>query len=137
MTKDRTFTTAIHLLSALAKNSPRVTNSDKLASSLQTNPGLVRRVLSKLSKTGWVETVKGKGGGSKLAVEANTINLRMIFESVEAGPLFRTFDKEPFPYCKVSCQIGGILDDVYGELENELLTKMENRTLAELVNKIN
>ncbi|NQV36439.1 MAG: Rrf2 family transcriptional regulator [Candidatus Marinimicrobia bacterium] len=135
MTKDRTFTTAIHLLSALAKNSPRVTNSDRLANSLKTNPGLVRRVLSKLSKTGWIETVKGKGGGSKLAVSAESINLRMIYESVVAGPLFRSFEKEPYAQCAVSCQIGGILDDVYGDLENELLVKMESRKLSEIVKK--
>ena len=136
MTKDRTLTTAIHILTALAYRQPRLINSDYLASSLQTNPGLVRRVLSKLVKASLVESVKGKHGGYRLALPAESINLKMIYEAVDAGPLFRSFDKAPFALCPVSCQIGDILGDVYKELEDSLVSKMAETPLVKLVNRI-
>ena len=136
MTKDRTLTTAIHILTALAYSQPELANSEYLSNSLQTNPGLVRRVLSKLVKASLVESVKGKHGGYRLAVPAESINLKMIYEAAEAGPLFRSFDKEPFALCPISCQIGGVLCGVYEELEDDLLSKMEATPLANVVNQI-
>ena len=136
MTKDRTLTTAIHILTALARNEPELLNSDYLSNSLRTNPGLVRRVLSKLVKRGLVESVKGKHGGYRLAVPAETIHLRMVYEAVDMGPLFRSFDKQPYPLCPVSCQIGGVLCGVYEELEGALLSKMEEIPLSNVVNQI-
>lgn len=136
MTKDRTLTTAIHILAALAFNQPELLNSEYLSNSLQTNPGLVRRVLSKLVKHGLVESVQGKHGGYRLAVSAESIHLRMIYEAVDMGPLFRSFDKQPYPLCPVSCQIGGVLCDVYEDLEDTLLSKMEEIPLSKVANQI-
>ncbi len=135
MTKDRTLTTAIHILSALAYTD-MLLNSEGLALGLQTNAGLVRRILTKLSKSGLIVTTKGKHGGSKLLIPPKDITLKQIYTAVDAGPLFQTFTKEPFERCKVSCQIGGILDNVYEELENDLLKNMETITLSQIVTKI-
>ena len=136
MTKDRTLTTAIHILTALAYRQPELVNSEYLANSLQTNPGLVRRVLSKLVKARLVESVKGKHGGYRLVHPAESINLKMIYDAVDAGPIFRSFDKEPFTLCPVSCQIGSVLFGLYEDLEEALLSKMAEMPLASLVDEI-
>ena len=62
MGKDRSLTTAIHILAALAHQYPNLMSSEDLAVGIKTNPGLIRRVILKLSEQGLVESVKGKGG---------------------------------------------------------------------------
>ncbi|MEM7132880.1 MAG: Rrf2 family transcriptional regulator [Chloroflexota bacterium] len=136
MTKDRTLTTAIHILTALAYSQPELVNSEYLSTSLQTNPGLVRRMLSKLVKANLVESVKGKHGGYRLVHPTESIDLKMIYEAIDAGPLLRSFEKEPFALCPVSCQIGGVLCDVYEDLEDALLAKMADMPLSNIVNQI-
>ena len=63
MGKDRSYTTALHILAALAFYPGGLLSSEDLAKSLKTNPGLVRRILLKLSKKGLITSFKGKGGG--------------------------------------------------------------------------
>ena len=136
MSKDRSFSTAIHLLIALAFNDERLVSSEELARGLCTNPGLVRRVLSKLSQAGLIETTKGKLGGSRLARRAKDISLDDVYLAVAEGHLFGVFDKEPFEPCPVSRTMNGILCDLYGELETSLLEKMTAITLDSLLKKV-
>jgi len=137
MTKDRSYTTAIHILSALAFQDPTAVTSEELARGLQTNAGLVRRVLGKLSQAGLVDSIKGSRGGNRLAKSPEKINLKMIYLAVKNGPLFHSFEKEPFKPCPVSCQIGGILENVYGDLEQGLLKNMEKVKLKKIMTQLN
>lgn len=111
-------------------------SSQSMSLGLRTNPGLVRRVLSKLSESGLVASTKGKGGGNSLAKPADEITLKEVYIAVNEGPLFGSFDKEPYAGCRVSCNIGDVLTDVYGELEQDLLKEMEHVTIAEILDRI-
>ena len=136
MSKDRSFSTAIHILTILAYRDPELTSSDTMAIGLKTNPGLVRRVLAKLSDKGLVVSTKGKGGGNRLAKPASKISLADVYLAVKDGPLFGSFDKEPFAACKVSCNIGEVLTNVYGELETSLVEKMKKVKLTRVLSDI-
>ena len=137
MGKDRSYTTALHILAALAFYPGGLLSSEDLAKSLKTNPGLVRRILLKLSKKGLITSFKGKGGGSRLARTATDITLDEVYLAVKEGPLFRSFDKEPFKACKVSCNIGGILNGVYSDLEVRLIEEMKKVKLQKILSEIN
>lgn len=136
MSKDRTLSTAVHLLVSLAHNNGRLVSSEELARGLCTNPGLVRRVLSKLSQAGLIETIKGQSGGSRLAKRSEDITLDLIYLAVVDAPLFGAFDKEPFKACPVSCSMNTILLGVYDELESHLLENMKAKNLAMLVKQV-
>lgn len=136
MSKDRSYTTAIHILTSLAFQEGRLVSSETLAKGLQTNPGLIRRVLSKLSDKGLVESVKGKGGGNKLAKSPSKIDLSEVYLAVKEGPLFGSFDKEPYAACKVSCNIGGVLTGLYSELEEDLIKSMKKIKLSKVMGRI-
>lgn len=136
MTKDRTLSTAIQILTILAFREGQSSTSEEMAVSLQTNPGLVRRVLAKLAKAGLVETRAGKNGGAEIARPASKISLREVYEAVDAGPLFGTFDKEPYQACVVSCQMGGILDETYSKLQSGLKMEMGKIKLEDIVKKL-
>lgn len=136
MSKDRTYASAIHILVVFATTSDQRMSSDYLAMSLQTNAGLVRRLLAKLSKAGLVDSARGPNGGSQLAIPAESINLKMIYEATHSGPLFHSFEKPPFKVCAVSSQIGDVLRGVYHDLESGVLVKMEKTLLSEIAAKI-
>ena len=136
MSKDRSLSTAIHILTILAYRDPELMSSETMALGLKTNPGLVRRVLSKLSDKGLVVSIKGKGGGNRLAKPASKISLEEIYLAIKDGPLFGSFDKEPFQACKVSCNIGDVLTSVYEEVEGGLLDKMKKVKLSRIMNDI-
>ena len=136
MSKDRSLSTAIHILVSLAHNEGNLVNSEELARGLCTNPGLVRRVLSKLSQAGFIETVKGQSGGSRLAKRSEDIYLNEIYIATMDKPLFGSFDKEPYKPCPVSCNMNTILSGLYDELESHLLEKMKTINLATLVKKV-
>lgn len=136
MSKDRSFSTAIHIMTVLAYGHPNLISSSTLALGLRTNPGLVRRVLLKLADKGLVVSVKGKNGGNRLARPADEISLAEIYLASKEGPLFGSFDKEPYPSCKVSCTIGGILTDTYEELEAGLMDKMKELKLSQILQEV-
>lgn len=136
MSKDRSFASAIHILAALAYRAPDLVSSEELALGLQTNPGLVRRLMSRLSSAGLIKTTKGKNGGSTLNKPLEEITISAVYEAVKDPPLFATFDKEPFAGCEVSCNMGEVLTGLFGELEAGLVNSMQKVTLRDVVNQV-
>ena len=140
MTKSRNLTTAIHILTVLGfadKNQfdTKIT-SDYLATSIRTNAGLVRRVMSKLSKAGLIVSQKGKNGGTELAKEMSKINLKEIYEAVEDGEIFKTSNKDPMKDCPISCQLSNILEGVYDDVEDSVKKHLESISLCDVVNRV-
>ena len=93
-------------------------------------------MLLKLSDHGLVVSTKGKGGGNRLARSAEKINLEDVYVAVKDRPLFGSFDKQPFKDCKVSCNIGKVLTDIYCELEGDLRKNMKKVKLAKIMKEL-
>lgn len=134
MTKSRNFATAVHIMTALAYAD--TLNSKKLAASVQTNPGLVRRVLAKLVRCGLVEAQRGKNGGSRLTRPPSQITLRDIYEAVEDGPLLRVSGKEPHEKCLVSRNIQSVLEDVFDDAEEALKKRLAAKKLSSVLAEV-
>jgi Rrf2 family protein len=74
---------AVHVLAVLAYKRGQCVSSGVLASSVNTNPVMVRRLLLALQSAGLVETRKGPGLGSRLGRAAERINLAEVYRAVE------------------------------------------------------
>ena len=131
--KDRSLSSALHLLLVLAYRHPEVLSSEMLALSMQTNPGVVRRILSKLAKANLVETHRGQGGGSRLAKSLSEITVREVYAALGDEPIFSSFEKKPFKICPVSCGIQGSLNLLYERLEENIYINMAGVKLSELL----
>lgn len=136
MARDHGYSTALHILASLAFRAPELVSSQVLARGLKTNPSLVRRVISRLSKAGLVRSIKGKNGGNMLAKAPSEIDLGEVYRAVRDGPLFETFDKPPYSACPVSCGIGSVLSEVYDELESGLERKMAKIKLSRVIDRL-
>jgi Rrf2 family protein len=133
MATNTQFSIAVHIMAGLASAAPREVPSWELASSVNTSPAFVRRILAKLSKAGLVQTATGKGGACWLGRSARRISLLDIYRAVDAKKAFAIHRYPAQRLCDVSCGIksalGRVLDDVQVVMEKRLA----RRSLADLV----
>ena len=108
------FTIAIHIIICIETfhNDAKMT-SDFLASSVNVNPVVIRKILQQLKNAEIVKVIRGSGG-AKIAKPLNEITLLDIYravECVEEGNLFH-FHEHPNPLCPVGKNIYNIMDSV-------------------------
>lgn len=111
--------------------------SEELASSIRTNPTVIRRLIAKLVEAGLLASFKGKAGGVKLARPAKEISLRDIYTAVLEKRLIANRTKEPLKACPVSCAMGKLMHEVIDGIEENSLKYMANVRLSELSSKVN
>jgi Rrf2 family protein len=126
------FAVGVHLLTALAANAGRVVTSDQMAGSANTNPAVVRRLLSLLSAAGLVQAQLGQGGGFELARPAETITLLDVYRTLEDRHLFATHRSPPDPSCPVGCHILAELEQATTEAQQALEAELNRTTIADI-----
>ena len=116
MAANTQYSIALHLLAALAAKGEPV-HSRKLASSVNTSPSFVRRILSKLSKAGLVRATTGNEGATSLAKEPKRISLLDIYLAVKAPKAFCIHAHPPLKHCFVSVHIKSVQEKTLGKAQ--------------------
>src|SRR6266498_797814 len=83
MTGNSRFAVSVHVLSYLAYKAGVQTTSAEIASSVDTNPVVIRRLLAALVKARLVVPQKGAAGGFSLASAPKNITLLDVYRAVE------------------------------------------------------
>ncbi|MBN8547918.1 MAG: Rrf2 family transcriptional regulator [Deltaproteobacteria bacterium] len=136
MAANSRFAVAVHAATVLAFNGSNYVTSDLIAESVNTNPVVVRRIISALTKAGIVESHLGKSGGSRLAKKPNRITLLDIYQAVEKQGLFALNQKPENKKCRVSCCMKDILSRVFDAAEKSVEVSFANTTLADVLKPI-
>jgi Rrf2 family protein len=127
---------AVHVLAVLAyKEGDRLTSAF-LASSVNTNPVIIRRLLLALQRARLVETCKGAGAGSRLSRSPGRINLAQVYRAVESAEPFATPSRKPNAGCPVGNCIRKTLDGVFASAEEALERDLEKTTLADVIDEV-
>lgn len=130
------FTIAIHIFACIDTfQKDRKVTSDFIASSVNVNPVIIRKILSSLKKSGLIHVQRGTGGGTEIAKPLDQINLNDIFQSVECiddGILFH-FHENPNMNCPVGKNIHNILDDKLLQIQKVLEAEMSSITLKDII----
>ncbi len=127
---------AVHVLTVLAyKDGDRVTSAF-LASSVNTNPVVVRRLLLALQRAKLVETRKGAGFGSRLSRSAARIDLAQVYRAVEDDEPFATPSRKPNAACPVGNCIRETLHAVFTSAEQALEANLSRTTLAGILDAV-
>ena len=128
------FTVAIHIFSCINtfENEYKIT-SDFLASSIQINPVIIRKILSQLKGAGLITVARGTGGitVNKPLEEITFFDVYQAIEPVENGSLFH-FHDAPNPDCPVGRNIHALLDDKLKAIQDAMEDEMRKYTLADL-----
>jgi len=131
------FSVSIHiLLGALVfKDSYKVT-SDLLASSVNTNPVVIRKLMSRLKEAGLIHTALGTGG-IELAKPLDEITLKDIYIASEENQQIISIHKNSAGACPVGGNIEGLLTPFFSTVEDEIKEKLSKITLKDLSENLN
>lgn len=129
------FTIAIHIFSCIDtfQDEHKIT-SDFLASSINVNPVIIRRLLGQLKEAGLICVQRGSGGAS-IAKPADEITLLDIFKAVECvdnDELFH-FHENPNPNCPVGRSVHPVLDSRLDQIQSAMEREMQGMTLADIL----
>jgi len=131
------FTKAIHLLTAIEvfKNDYKVT-SDFLASSINTNPVVVRRLLQQLKSADLIEVARGSGGTTlkKKPAKITLYDVYRAVDCIENGELFH-FHEAPNPKCPVGRNIHAVLDSRLMKMQKALEDEMKRTSLEDILSE--
>jgi len=136
MSANSRMTVAIHVLSYLIlaerKRRDPVT-SDQIAFSVNTNPVVIRRMLSLLQKGRLVRSRRGANAGWSLARQPDAITLLDVYKAVEEEPLFGLHASTPNQKCPIGRNIQPALRKVYGGLEKQLRQQLSQTTVQQVL----
>lgn len=131
------FTIAIHVLICIEtfKNDRKIT-SDFLASSVNVNPVVIRRLLQQLKAAEIVNVARGSGG-TEIAKPIDEITMLDVYKAVECvdrGDLFH-FHENPNNLCPVGRNIHNILDVRLDNIQLAMENEMKSVTIADIMNE--
>ena len=132
------FTVALHIFACVEyfRDKYKVT-SDFLASSINTNPVIIRRILGQLSRAGLIRVARGTGG-IEVAMPLGDITFLDVYravEPIENGHLFH-FHENPNPECPVGRNIHALLDGKLQSIQEAMEDRMKKYTLEDIRNGI-
>ena len=128
------FTIALHIFSCadVFKDEHKVT-SEFLAGSINTNPVIIRKILTQLKNAGLISVARGTGG-IELTRDLSEITFYDVYEAigaVENGDLFH-FHESPNPDCPVGRNIHVLLDDKLKAIQNAMEDELRKYNLHDL-----
>lgn len=106
--------------------------SEDMGKSINTNPVVVRRILSKLREAGYVSSQPGVGGGITLIMSAESITMLDVYELFEADQLFPMHTKPPAQQCPSGGTIQPVLKPIYDEARQAMCNVLAQTTIAQL-----
>ena len=128
------FTVALHIFTCVEvfKDEYKVT-SDFLAGSINTNPVIIRKILTQLKNAGLIEVARGTGGitVTRPLSEITFFDVYQAIEPVENGDLFH-FHENPNPECPVGRNIHALLDQKLQAIQGAMEDEMKRYTLEAL-----
>jgi Rrf2 family protein len=132
------FIVAVHVLSILAREVGKgPVCSQMIANSVETNPVVIRRLMSELEKFKLVKATSGRSGGFQLTPKACEVTLADIYEAVEDKTFFRMHKLDPENACPLALAVFKSLDPKLREAEAALTTALRNTTLRQVVDGMN
>ena len=127
------FAFAVHVLALLALQEGVPLSSEMIAGSVNTNPALIRRLLTMLANAGLTVSQLGAGGGALLAREPGSITLLEVYRAVDDAQLFAMHREEPNPACMVGRHIQHTLRGVIDDAQRAMEASLAQRTLVDVV----
>lgn len=128
------FVVAVHVMTLLAMNAGKgPLCSANIAHSVETNPVVIRRLMSQLEDAGLVTSTNGRAGGFTLTHPASETTLAAIYDAVENAQVFRMHRESTEPQCVVARAILCSLMPRLVEASKAMTEKLGHTLLSEIV----
>ncbi len=130
------FAVALHILTFLQSQGRDPATSELIASSVNTNPSLIRRLLSQLARAGLTSSRMGNGGGALLARGAKDITLLDVYHAVGEDAHVIPIHAGPSPKCPIGRHMNEVLQRRADEAERALFGQLSRTTIADLAGDV-
>ena len=129
------FAVTVHILTFLQTQGGVPATSELIASSVNTNPSLIRRLLSQLARAGLTTSRMGTGGGALLARPADSITLHDVYDAIDEDQDVIPIHQAS-PRCPVGRHIHGVLEGRIDAAEKALGRELARTTIADLATDV-
>ncbi|MFJ8513732.1 Rrf2 family transcriptional regulator [Lysinibacillus xylanilyticus] len=131
------FTIAVHILSIIKQNPTTICTSEFMAESVNTNPVVIRKILSYLKKAGIVQVRRGTGGAS-LVKDLDAVTLLEVFRSVEVVEEDKLFHlhENPNPDCPIGANIQAVLELILVQAQEAMEQVLANITMEQVITSL-
>ncbi|MFY4776591.1 Rrf2 family transcriptional regulator [Metabacillus sp. RGM 3146] len=131
------FSVGIHILALIEVNKEGINSSEYLASSVNTNPTLIRKIMGMLKKAGLVEVHPGIAGAN-LAKDPSEITFLDVYKAVNVVQEKELFSihENPNPACVVGRNIQDTINPLFTSAQLALEKSLENMTLQDVIEDI-
>jgi DNA-binding IscR family transcriptional regulator len=133
---DTRFAIAVHVLVLLSTPQGRGLKADLIARNVGTHPVRIRRILAQLATAGFTETVRGRAGGTFLAMEADKIDLAAVHAAIYDDPVFFPLHENPDRRTRIGALINVVMLEPIAAAEALLRESLRTTTIAQLARKI-
>lgn len=121
---------AMRLLMYVSHQPDRLCTISEIATAYDISEAHLMKITHQLGLAGFIETVRGKGGGMRLAVPPAVINLGTVVRSVEPDfALVECFAENNRCALTTGCRLAGIVANA----RDAFLAQLDRHTLADLV----
>ncbi|MEZ5566049.1 MAG: Rrf2 family transcriptional regulator [Gammaproteobacteria bacterium] len=120
---------ALRLLMYVGQHRNRLCTIAEVAQSHDISKAHLMKITHQLARHAWLDTVRGKGGGIRLATEPGNINIGVVVRTIE--PDFHVMECFVADRCALTgrCRLTGIVQGALGSFMNHL----DRFTLADLL----
>lgn len=121
----------IRVLIYLALDRDRLATAGELASSYGISHNHLTKVVHYLGQQGYIETIRGKGGGMRLALSPEVINIGLLVRQTEHNSILVECFSPESSQCRIlpACRLAGVLS----EAQEAFYKVLEKYTLADLI----
>ncbi|QGQ98374.1 transcriptional regulator [Paenibacillus psychroresistens] len=134
MANSTQFSVAIHILCFLEfYKSGRIT-SELLATSVNANPAVIRRLMRKLTQAGFIVSTLGTNANITLARPANQLTLLDVYRAIEKEEQTDLFNihKNTNLNCPVGSKIPNLLTGTYTQVQTSMEKELSVITIEKL-----
>ena len=135
MNTNQQFSVSVHILAILAAYPNTLLTSETIAESVDTNPVVIRRVMSHLRQHGLVDSRPGASGGWHLSQDPAAINLRDVYHAIRHKKVL-AMHQHPNPDCPIGGHILETLGPVFDKAQTSLETSLGQFTISDVLENV-
>ena len=124
---------AAHIVTVLASKPGEFVPSSYIASSVNTHPTVIRRVLTALTRARLVVTEEGKAGGAKLLKRPDQVTLWDLSVALSEHQLLAVHKNPVNPNCPISRQMKGVLAKAFAGAEKAAEAQLQRVSVKDLL----
>lgn len=120
----------LHAMIMLARNPQRLVSVKEIATNLDISANHLSKVMQRLNKAGFIDSIKGFNGGFKLSVDPNDVTFLEIYELFEGK-----FKGSTCLLSSQKCDGKCILGDLVHSVTKQVKEKFEKTKLSDFICK--